>query len=269
MPEGQILKEPYIPGDSVLHRLDSRVKLPLALLFILSTALIPHGAFPVIPLLFAITLSGAVLSIGVGVMLRRALLALPFVLAALPLLFTLPGEPLAQFRIGATLITLSQAGVERLLSISLKSWLSVQAAILLTATTPLPELLLALRVLRLPRLLVSIIGLMWRYLFLMVEEASRMLRARAARSGASGDASLKLGGSIPWRGKTAGGMAGSLLIRSLERSDRVYAAMLSRGYDGEVRSLPHPPLGKTAWLILAVGAALMAVIVLISFLFGG
>jgi cobalt/nickel transport system permease protein len=66
-----------------------------------------------------------------------------------------------------------------------------------------------------------------------------MTRARAARSGAPGG---KGGGSVLWRTQVTGGMAGSLFLRSIERSERIYDAMVARGYDGEVRVLRAPSL---------------------------
>ena len=73
------------------------------------------------------------------------MLALPFVLAAVPLIFTLPGDPLFTFTLGSLPVTISQPGVERFLSIALKSWISVQAAIVLASTTSFPDLLTAMR----------------------------------------------------------------------------------------------------------------------------
>ena len=124
----------------------------------------------------------------------------------------------------------------------LKSWLSVQAAIVLAASTPFPELLQAMRAIGAPRLLVAMFGLMWRYLFVMVDEALRLMRARSARSGQLEGGTSRSGGSIAWRARVTGGMAGNLLIRAFERSERIYSAMLARGYDGETRSLPLPPI---------------------------
>ena len=79
--------DPYRPRPSLIHRLDPRVKFVLTLAFILTTALTPMGAWPVYVLLFSIVLSVEMLSeLGVGYVLKRASLALPFALAALPVL---------------------------------------------------------------------------------------------------------------------------------------------------------------------------------------
>jgi cobalt/nickel transport system permease protein len=159
-----------------------------------------------------------------------------------------------------------QAGVERFISIALKSWISLQIAIVLASSTPFPDLLVAMRAIRIPRLIVAIFSLMWRYLFVLVDETIRLLRARSARSGQSIDPQLKTGGSIGWRARVAGGLAGNLFVRAIERSDRIYMAMLARGYDGEVRSLPLPRLSGASWLVVFLGLALCGLLLALSIL---
>ena len=260
--------DPYRPGGSLIHRLDARVKFVLALAFILTTALTPVGAWPVFILLLALILAAEVLSeLGVFYVLRRAVLALPFVLAALPVLFTLRGPALFALPVGPWTLTIYQPGLERFISVALKSWISVQAAILLAVCTPFPDLLLAMRAVGVPRLMVAIFGLMWRYLFVLADEALRLIRARASRSGHSDQPGLRPGGSVSWRGRVAGGMAGSLFLRAFERSDRIYMAMLSRGYDGEVRAAPLPPLAPYSRLALVFGLALFAALLGFGLLF--
>lgn len=248
--------DPYHERASLVHRFDARLKLALVVAFILTTALTPNAAWPVYVLLAALALAAELLSeLGLAFYLKRALLALPFVLAALPVLFTVPGAPLAPLPLG---LVITGTGLARFLSVAAKSWISVQAAVLLAATTPFPEILMALRALRLPRLLVSIIGLMWRYLFVMVDEAYRLMRARLSRSAEESLPGRRAGGSLAWRAQVTGGMAGSLFLRSLERSDRIYNAMLSRGYDGESRALPQPPVSALHWAALVMLLALLA-----------
>jgi cobalt/nickel transport system permease protein len=194
---------------------------------------------------------------------------LPFVLAALPLLVTVAGTPLATVRLGGWAVTFSESGTERFVSTVAKSWISVQAAILLATTTPVQGLLVAMRAVRVPRLLVAVIGLMWRYLFVLADEAGRLLRARAARSGASSQRGARAGGSIAWRARATGGMAGSLFLRSLERADRLYAAMVSRGYDGETRALPAPRVSSGSWWVLGCGLSALTLLVVAGYLFWG
>ena len=75
--------DPYRPRVSLIHQLDPRVKLVLALAFILTTSLAPFGAWPIYILLFALAMSIVIASeLGVGYVLKRAALAIPFVLTA-------------------------------------------------------------------------------------------------------------------------------------------------------------------------------------------
>jgi cobalt/nickel transport system permease protein len=259
--------DPYQEGRSLIHALDARVKFVLAVAFILTAALTPSGAWPVYILLFALALAVEVLSeLGVGAVLRRSMLALPFVLAALPVIFTLDGPALLHLPLGPWALTITQPGLERFISVALKSWLSVQIAIVLAATTRFPELMTAMRALKMPRLLVAIFGLMWRYLFVLADEALRLVRARQARSGEAEVPGLRAGGDVAWRARVTGGMAGSLFLRAFERSDRIYTAMLSRGYDGEVRSSPLARLPAADRLVLAAGLGLLLALLALAVL---
>jgi len=258
--------DPYRPRQSLIHAFDPRVKFVLTLAFVLTMALLPFGAWPVYVLMLTLSLSITVLSeLGVKYVLKRSLLAIPFVLAAVPLLFTVKGPALLTIPIGSLSLTITATGLERLLSIMFKSWVSVQVAIVFAAATPFPDMLLAMRAVKIPRLIVSLFGLMWRYMFVMVDEAIRLLRARSARSGAI--EGMKSGGSIAWRAKVTGGMAGSLFIRSIDRGDRIYAAMAARGYDGEIRSFPLSPITSASWITLAGGLGLLIALLLFALLF--
>jgi cobalt/nickel transport system permease protein len=259
--------DPYRDGASPVHRLDSRVKLPLAVAFIVTAALLPPGAWPAYVLLFAVAFSIALASgLSVGYVYKRALLAAPFAVAALPLLFTVEGHAMWTAHVGPWTITLTEPGLVRFVSVALKSWLSVQVAIVLAATTTFPDLLVAMRALKLPRLLVAVIGLMWRYLFVLVDEVMRLMRAREARSGEPPERVGRIGGSIAWRARVTGGMAGNLMLRSFDRSERIYAAMASRGYDGEVRGFPRPPVPPLAWGALGGGLLFLTLILLLGLL---
>jgi cobalt/nickel transport system permease protein len=245
----------YRPGASFVHRLDARVKLLLAMLFIVATALTPDGAWLAYVLLAGLALGVTVTSrLGVGFVQRRAALALPFALAALTVVFSTPGQSLLAMRVFGWDVALTDAGLVRFVSILLKSWLSVQVAVILTASTPFPALLQAMRSLRVPKVLVATLGFTYRYAFVIGDEALRMRRARAARSGVlSGSTELaevpSSGGSVFWRARVTGGMVGSLFLRSIERSERIYDAMVSRGYDGEVRTLRSPVLHPSDVLV--------------------
>nr|BAL53211.1 cobalt/nickel transport system permease protein [uncultured Chloroflexota bacterium]BAL54775.1 cobalt/nickel transport system permease protein [uncultured Chloroflexota bacterium] len=250
----------YQPRQSVIHRLDARVKVVLALAWIASLSLIPYPSREVqavlrIGLKYALVwlllmFLSWLARLGITYLLKRSSLALPFILAALPLLFTRPAveaSPLGHF--GPLFVYME--GLLRFLSLALKSWLAVQVALLMIATTPFPELLQALRAIGLPRSLVATTGLTWRYLFVLADEVLRLLRARAARSGTiPGRTSLRGMRRILWESRVVGGMAASLFLRSLARADRIHFAMLARGYDGEIRSLPLPRLARSQQFLL-------------------
>ncbi len=253
----------YEARDSLLHRLDPRVKVVMTLLFILSNVLLPDGAWPAylaawLFLLLAVSLA----RLSPLFVLRRSLLALPFVLAAVSVLFTVPGETRLSWQIGTLSLTVSDQGLIRFGSILVRSWLSVQMAILLTATTQFPDLMHALRHLKVPALLVAIIAFMYRYLSVLVDEARRLLRAREARSaqGPQGTA----GRSLRWRAQVAGGMVGQLFLRSMERSDRVYGAMVARGYRGQLLTTNPHVMARHDWFVAAGALLLLLTIQLIG-----
>ena len=241
----------YLARASALHRLDPRVKVVLALAFILAVALLPEAAWlaylAAFLLLMAATLAAR---LSPGMVIGRSLLGGPFLLAAITVLFTVPGAPLWH---GPWGLTLTDAGLVRFGSIAARSLLSLAAAVLLTATTRVPDILHALRHLRLPAVLVGIIAFMYRYLFVLVEEVGRLLRARAARSARL--PGVRGGGSVGWRAAVAGHMAGQLFVRSLDRSERVYQAMQARGYCGELLTLAPHAMRRHDWAVLALGLA--------------
>ncbi len=252
------LVDQYVRGTSTIHRLDTRVKVTATLLLILSVSLMPAGKWVAFAFLWAITLVlTAAAGIPIGSVLRRSLIALPFALAALTLLVTVPGPPLLELpRVGWTV---SEPGLVRFASILLKSWLSVQIAIILAATTHLTDLLWALNSLHVPRLLIAIISFMYRYLFVLAGEGFRMARARQARSAAPAG-SQSTGGNLAWRARVTGWMVGQLFLRSYERSERVYQAMAARGYRGQIRRLDPPPLSPRDLMLGALPVTAYAVI---------
>jgi cobalt/nickel transport system permease protein len=249
---GVPFSERYQAGSSLIHNMDARLKLLLTLAYIFAATLTPVGHWLAFGLLAApLAVAVAASRLPVLLILRRSALALPFIVVAVPLLFTKDGDAL--FTLQPFGWTASEQGLTAVLTILTKSWLSVVAAIILTATTPALELLRAMRALAVPRILVATVSFMYRYLFVIAEEAQRLLRARDSRS-----ASLeghKSGGSVWWRASVLGHMVGSLFLRSYERSERVYAAMQARGYDGELRFLRH-----SVWHLAEIAVAVALVL---------
>ncbi len=243
--------ERYLEGRSLIHSADARAKLPAALAYIFAVTLTPVGHWQALGLL-ALPLAGvlALSRVPPMVALKRSALALPFLLAAVPLMFTKKGEDLFSVPIFGWVA--SQEGLAAVLSILTKSGLSVLAAVILTATTPAPELLRSMRTLGLPRLLVATVSFMYRYLSVIGEEALRLTRARDSRSARL--PGQKRGPTLGWRATVLGNMVGSLFLRSYERGERVYAAMQARGYDGEPRFL-----WSRAWRVMDVAVAVALV----------
>ncbi len=250
----------YIPRHSPAHRADARLKVVLIVATILGIALLPVGAFVAYGIVWLVLVGASTLArLGPFRLVRGSWVVLPFVLVAVPLLFTRPGEVLLAFDLGPLSLTITDAGLRDMLSIMAKSWLSVQAALLLAYTTAFADLIDAIRALRVPAIIVSIISFMYRYLAVLTDEAGRMSRARHSRSAAA--PSGRTGGSMTWRARVTGAMVGSLFIRSYERSERIYAAMLARGFAGTFHTaeLPRPDQRSLIWF----GVALVAVAVFV------
>ena len=155
-----------------------------------------------------------------GWLARRSLIEVPFVVFALALPFLGGGE-----RVDWLGLSLSVDGLYGAWNILAKGTLGVLASLTLAASTTTGDLIVGLDRLRCPRILTQIATFMLRYLDVLVGEAKRMRVARISR----GDDPRFL-----WqlRGFAAG--IGAFFLRAFERGERVYLAMLSRGYDGRM-----------------------------------
>lgn len=256
------LTDQYRQRESIAHSLDPRTKLLVALALILAVTLTPAGALVAYGLLYLFLLLAVLLArIDLSYVIKRSFIAIPFALAAVTLPLTVPGETLATLPVLGG-VTISVEGAIRFVSILIKSWISVQAAILLVAITPFPDLLWALRALHVPSTLVAIVSFAYRYLFVLSDEALRLMQARAARSAVVDG--RRSGGSLLWRGKVTGRMVGGLMLRSMERSERIYNAMLARGYQGQMRVLTRPHMRRQDYLALLLSISFFMIIVLLS-----
>ena len=224
----------YANLDSPLHNLEARTKLLGFLALTLGVLWIPAGknlSFFAYFLLTAVLMG--ISQIPLGYIVGRMVAILPFVvLAGL-------GAPWTDHFEGA-----------RVVAIVLRSILSLLLLILLTSTTPFAELLRGLRKLGCPKILVINLAFLYRYLFVLTEEVLRMRQARDSRRIGRAPMLAEF--------KLLGAMLGSLLIRSFERAERMYQAMLSRGYDGD---LPVLAPRRFTWLDLGfiAGVALFIV----------
>jgi len=241
----------YRRGTSLVHRLD-----PLAFAVVATT--MPPWAWVGFVLLASLA-AGAVLAAEIPLLqaLKQSTIALPFAgMVALSLPFTRAGHIVWAWRPLGVHLTLTDEGLILFVAVVVKAWLSVMVSHLLVATTPFPDLLKATRILHAPPVLTATMSFMYRYLFVLVDEGMRLQTAREARSAGPGR-------SLLWRARVLGGMIGSLFIRSYERSERIYAAMLARGFAGEVRTLSRLAWQpRDSWLALGWAAALISVSIL-------
>ncbi|CAN5501738.1 cobalt ECF transporter T component CbiQ [soil metagenome] len=235
------------PGDSVLHRLPAEAKVLAVLVTILAVVATRREAIWAFALFAVLLASVAVVArlpprfIG-----RRIRIEVPFLAFALFLPLVGVGP-----RVDVLGVPLSQEGLWAGWNIAVKGTLGVFAAILLSASTPVVELLRGLERLRVPKVLVAIAGFMVRYLDVIVGEAGRMRVARVSR----GDDPRWI-----WQARATAATAGTLFVRSYERGERVHLAMLARGYTGAMPEVHHHHPSRGAWALATVVPAVAVAI---------
>jgi len=148
--------------------------------------------------------------------------------------FYIEGKSLAEIPLPFFTLTLTYEGLREFTVVVIKSWYSVLSMIILNSTTPFPDLIKGFNNLCIPKILVINIAFMYRYLSVLIQEGVTMLRARDCRY---------FGGFNTRHIKTAGYMAGILFIRTVERSERIYNSMISRGFEGEIKTLSEDKPG--------------------------
>jgi cobalt/nickel transport system permease protein len=220
-------------GSSAVHRRDPRAKIvPLLLLLIaLATA---NRAVPLFALELVLMLAAGLwwARVPVGGALARAALVLPFA-ATFAAITWLGGDP------------------ARGLSLALKSYISALAVLFVVSTTPLPALLGGFEALGAPRFLLEVAQFLYRYLFVVSEEAQRMAAAAAARN-----ASLRA-----WRGngerfRASAGALAVLFDRSYKRAANIHCAMLARGFEGRLPSLSAGQFNMADVLFVVLASAI-------------
>lgn len=220
-------------GSSFLHRRDARAKI-LALVAFLVVVATTGGAFEWLAGFYLLLLLATVISarLPAGGVLRRAAVVLPFSLTFAAISW-FSGEP----RHAAALIE--------------KSYLSALAALLLVSTTPLPQLLRGLEMLGVPGFLLMVAQFLYRYLFVIVEQAHRMRLAGLCRGGLK----RRSGGF-----RAAAGALGVLFARSYERAESIHRSMVSRGFQGHFQLLSSTRFGlaDAAFVCVAAGLPLAA-----------
>ncbi len=207
--------------QTALHHLDPRAKLLTTMIFLVTvmsfaryelSGLIPFFLYPIV-----IVRAG---KLPAGYLLKRIGVVLPFV--GLIGIFNPLIDRAIVMHIGPVAIS---GGWISFFSIVLRCVLTVFAALILIASTGFYGICIALERIGVPNIFAVQLLFVYRYLFVLIDEASRMARARALRS-----FSKKGFGITVW-----GALIGHLLLRTVDRAQRIHVAMLSRGFDGEIR----------------------------------
>jgi cobalt/nickel transport system permease protein len=166
-------------------------------------------------------------------LLKKVLVILPFLfVVTISVPFFKKDGVGGGYNLGLGGLSVSRSGLWILWNVVIKSSLGVFAIILLYSTTSFPQLVRGLERLGSPKIFTVLISFMYRYSFILIDEMQRMKRARDSRC---------FGGKCFWQSRTIGHMVGTLFLRSFHRGERVYLAMLSRGYHG---TMPETTAGK-------------------------
>lgn len=211
----------YSRLESPVHSLDARAKsLALFTIVIACVTTPPNAWWPFCIYAGLVVVIAVASRLPARYLLSRVLVVLPFILVvALLVPFTNKTGTIYHWWI----FDVSSGGLLVLWNVAVKSIISVSCVILLSSTTPFPDLMHGFERLRVPRFFTTVAAFMYRYIFIIVDEAERMKRARDARN---------FRGRWIWQARVVGNMVASLFLRSHERAERVYKAMSARGFDG-------------------------------------
>ena len=237
--------------DSPVHRLDGRIKLLAVTMFTVFVLAVPRysvsalACYAVGP--FAILVIGR---IPLRFALRHILTVSPFILvlaASCPLYNT---EPMG-VEFGYFSWTVSKGWVQ-FANIAGKFVVTMAALIALVCTTRFADLLCGMEKMGMPQVLANQLGFLYRYIFVLIDKAHHILRARACRK------LRNLGFAKEVR--TAGAMIGTLFILSLESSERINIAMQARGFDGEFRTIHKLRIRRADYFFAAMTIIFLIVI---------
>jgi len=228
--------------DTPVHRLDPRAKVITTLVFLVCVvsfgkydllALLPFALFPVV-----MASEG---EIPMGYLGSRLLAAAPFAVVIGMFNPLLDQIPIAQ--VGGVTIT---AGWISFLSILIRFLLTTAAALVLIGTTGMNSVCLSIERLGAPDVFSTQLLFLYRYIFVLGDEAARMVRARSLRSFGKRGMGLAVFGQI----------LGHLLLRTYARASRIYNAMLCRGFDGTIRTTRRLRFTRTDTAFVVVWSAL-------------
>ncbi len=231
-------------GGSLLHRLDARGKTIVTLIYIIAVLSVSLDAFQGIVIFWIFPIIACAMGgISYGEVFRKSLYTLPFIAFIGIFNPVFQREPM----LVAGGVTISKGWVE-FVSILLRGLLSVQIVLVLIMSTGFYRVCRGLSRMGVPSVFTTQLLLVYRYIYVLVEEAIDMDRARKSRSyGRKGY------GFGMW-----GTFVGQLLIRTVARAQRIHLAMLSRGFTGELHSLVKSRWRMRDTVFVAVSAMLFA-----------
>lgn len=252
-----MLQEPFAVGNSIIHRIDPRFRLISALLYSIVVAIL-YGFYPLIA---SVLISGALIrtaGLDGKAVLKRLALVNGFVLIFwLILPFTAKGNILYTI----AFLNIYEPGVVLALQVTLKSNAIIMAFIAMVSTMSFSTLGHTLNSLGLPQKFVFLFVLTYRYIFVIEQEYKKIWR------------SIKIRGFSPKTTihcyKTYAYMIGMIFVKASARADRVYRAMLCRGFDGCFYTLSEFPSSSRNWFFLVMMIFLSAFILLLEFYFYG
>ncbi len=254
--EHAVFTEQHARQAGLLQGIDPRAKLGMFLAVILAASL--TGSISVLVGLYAIVLATARAShLPFAFFVKRVWLGIPFFagIVVLPALFLVPGPRLFDLALGPVHLAPSIPGITGGIVFVSRVGVSVSLGVLLVMTTPWADILKSLRVLRVPQVFVLVLSMTYRYIFLFLHTVNGVLLARKSRVVArtSGHEQRR------W----ISGTMGNLVSRSFKMSNDVYAAMMARGFTGEIRAYSSYRMTARDWLALA-GAILIAVLAVLA-----
>src|SRR5512137_2501588 len=240
------------PGS--LQAIDPRVKV-LSLIALLIAVGLSRSLLVIVGLYVVALILARLSLVPMGFFVKRVWLFMPFFtgVIALPALFITPGPPLVQLPLG---LVITQTGAQTAVLLLMRVSTSVSLGILLILTTPWNTVLKALGVLRVPDVFVLILGMTYRYIYLLLHTANDMFLSRQSRVVG------RLSGAEERRIIAAS--AGALLSKSLHLSSEVYLAMQSRGFRGYPRTMDTFRMRQSDW----VASGIVALIVVVAIWLG-
>lgn len=246
--------ERFASRQGLLQRVDPRVKL-LSLSGVIIVAVLLQSILQFLVLLLLLTMLAVASHLPLRAFFRRQAAFIAFsTIIVLPLPFITPGYALVTIPVGPWMLQMTLEGLYRAVFFAVRVWVCVAALSLLTLSTRFVELLHGMQRLRFPRLFIQLTAVTYRFIFVFTDEAYRMGLAREARTVRK----ERVVRSRTWR--TLSSMIGTLFIRAYERGEKVYQAMLARGYTGDFQLVNRLHCGMKDWCF-GVGLMLAAFLV--------